>query len=166
MKVQQTSLKGVLLITPPTVFEDHRGVYVESYNAKQYREAGIDVEFVQDCMSVSHKYVLRGIHGDDHTTKLVSCPVGDIYLVVINNDTDSPQFGEHVPFRLSETNHLQVLVPPKHGVGHLVLTSMAAFAYKQSSTYDPASQWTIPWNTVPWPISNPILSERDRGLPA
>ena len=76
MEVKKTKQKGVLLITPPTVFEDFRGSYVETYNEALYREAGITVKFVQDDISVSSRNVLRGIHGDGETWKLISCLFG------------------------------------------------------------------------------------------
>jgi dTDP-4-dehydrorhamnose 3,5-epimerase len=166
-KVTKTKLDGVLLIEPPTIFHDFRGVYVETYNEKLYKEAGIDVKFAQDDISVSFKNVLRGIHGDDVTWKLVSCHYGEFYLVVVNWDEASTQFTEWESFTLSEKNRLQVLIPPKHGNGHLVLSDMTIFHYKQSTYYDRASQFTILWNdprlNIPWPVDNPILSKRDGG---
>ena len=166
-KVTKTKLDGVLLIEPPTIFQDFRGVYVETYNEKLYKEAGIDVKFAQDDISVSFKNVLRGIHGDDVTWKLVSCHYGEFYLVVVNWDETSTQFTEWEAFTLSDKNRLQVLIPPKHGNGHLVLSDMTIFHYKQSTYYDRARQFTILWNdprlNIPWLVDNPILSKRDGG---
>ena len=82
IEIQKTELKGVLLIQVGA-FEDHRGEYVETYNEKEYKQAGIDVHFVQDDYSVSMKNVLRGIHGDDESWKLIHCPFGRFYLVVL-----------------------------------------------------------------------------------
>lgn len=167
MEVSKTKLDGVLLIKPPTIFEDFRGTYVETYNEKLYKEAGIKVKFVQDDISVSSKNVLRGIHGDSETWKLVSCLYGEFYLVVVNWDDASPQFGKWDSFVLSDQNRLQVLVPPKSGNGHLVLSKLAIFHYKQSTYYNRARQFTIKWNdpklNIRWPIKNPILSKRDGG---
>ena len=167
MEVLKTKLDGVLLIKPPTIFEDFRGTYIETYNEKLYNEAGIKVEFVQDDISVSSKHVLRGIHGDQETWKLISCLYGRFYLVVVNWDETSPQFGQWESFVLSDQNRLQVLVPPKFGNGHLVLSDMAIFHYKQSAYYNRAGQFTILWNdprlNIWWPIKNPILSRRDEG---
>jgi dTDP-4-dehydrorhamnose 3,5-epimerase len=167
MEISKTKLDGVLLIKPPTVFEDFRGIYVETYNEKLYTEAGINVKFVQDDISVSRQNVLRGIHGDSETWKLISCLYGEFYLVVVNWDEASPQFGKWESFVLSDKNRLQVLVPPKFGNGHLVLSELAIFHYKQSAYYDRAAQFTILWNdpklNIQWPIKNPILSKRDRG---
>ena len=162
--VERTKLDGVLLIKPD-VFEDHRGQYVEIYNEDMYREYGIDVKFVQDDISVSSKHILRGIHGDATTWKLISCLCGKFYLMVVNCDKDSNNFGKWQPFVLSENNRYQVLVPPKYGNGHLVLSDRAIFHYKQSTYYNPKSQFTYLWNDPQfnfwWPVKNPILSQRD-----
>ena len=165
LHIEKTKLAGVLLITPPTVFEDFRGTYVETYNEEIYRAAGISVRLVQDDISVSSRHVLRGIHGDAETWKLVSCLHGKFYLVVINNDSDSPEFGQWEAFTLSEKNHLQVLIPPKFGNGHVVLSEQAIFHYKQSTYYNQAGQFTLKWNdpklNIWWPVKNPLVSKRD-----
>jgi len=164
--VETCKLPGVLRITPATVYEDFRGSYVETYNEKLYREAGIDVHFVQDDISYSSRNVLRGIHGDSKTYKLVTCPDGEFYLVAVNCDTDSDNFGQWVSFVLSEQNRHQILVPPKHGLAHLVTSNHAIFSYKQSTYYDRAGQFTYRFDDprfgIEWPISDPILSERDK----
>ena len=167
MEVSETKLHGVSLIKPHTIFEDFRGSYVELYNRSLYEAQGIDVEFVQDDISVSSRHVLRGIHGDNETWKLISCLQGRFYLVVVNWNEASPQYSEWDSFVLSEQNRLQVLVPPKFGNGHLVLSDQAIFHYKQSTYYDRASQFTILWNdpnlNIWWPVKAPILSQRDEG---
>ncbi|QQG45777.1 MAG: dTDP-4-dehydrorhamnose 3,5-epimerase family protein [Candidatus Sungiibacteriota bacterium] len=164
MKVSKTKLDGVLLIEPH-IFEDYRGFYVETYNEELYRKHGIDIHFVTDDISVSSHHVLRGIHGNSDTWKLVSCHYGRFYLVVLNCDPESPNLGQWVPFVLSDRNHHQVLIPPKHGNGHVVLSEVAIFHYKQSTYYDPKSQFTYCWNdprlNIWWPVKNPILSQRD-----
>ena len=166
MKIENTKLKNVMIITPPTNFEDFRGEYIEIYNKKLMKERGIDIEFIQDDISISRKNVLRGLHGDEKTWKLVSCLQGSFYLVVLNLDQDSPQYGEYVSFTLSDKNRKQVLIPPKHANGHLVLSNEAIFHYKQNTDYDRSSQFTINWSDpkfkIWWPIANPILSERDQ----
>ncbi|MGA2462870.1 MAG: dTDP-4-dehydrorhamnose 3,5-epimerase family protein [Thermodesulfobacteriota bacterium] len=167
MEINKTELDGVLLIKPPTIFEDFRGTYVEIYNETLYKEAGITVDFKQDDISVSSQYVLRGIHGDGETWKLVSCLHGKFYLVVINWDETSAQFKKWTSFVLSEANRLQVLIPPKFGNGHVVLSERAIFHYKQTSYYNRAGQFTLLWNdptlNIWWPIKNPIVSRRDEG---
>ncbi|MDA8140091.1 MAG: dTDP-4-dehydrorhamnose 3,5-epimerase family protein [Desulfobacteraceae bacterium] len=164
MIVEKTNLKEVLLIKPEA-FEDHRGQYVELYNDELYRKHGIGVTFVQDDISVSHRHVLRGIHGDGETWKLISCLHGSFYFVVVNCDTASPDFGQWQSFTLSESNRHQVLVPPKHGNAHLVISESAIFHYKQTTYYNPKGQFTYVWNdprlNIWWPIKTPILSRRD-----
>lgn len=168
LEVKTTSLKGVKLILPPTNFQDFRGSYVETYNKELYNEAGITEEFIQDDISTSSKHVLRGIHGDQDTAKLISCLYGAFYLIVVNQDKESEEFGKWESFTLSDTNRLQVLVPPKFGNGHLVLSDLAIFHYKQTTSYNRASQFTIRWDDPKfdfwWPVSTPILSRRDSGL--
>lgn len=167
LKVTKTRLDGVLLIEPPTVFHDFRGTYVETYNEKLYEEAGIDIKFVQDDISVSKKHVLRGIHGDDVTWKLVSCLYGEFYLVVVNWNKASPQFGQWESFTLSDKNRLQVLIPARFGNGHVVLSELAIFHYKQNTYYDRSGQFTLKWNdpklNIKWPVDSPLLSKRDSG---
>ena len=168
LEVKKTKLDGVLLIKPPTVFEDFRGTYVETYNEELYQQAGITVKLVQDDISTSSKHVLRGIHGDSETWKLVSCLHGKFYLVVLNHDKDSKQFGQWESFTLSDVNRLQVLIPPKFGNGHVVLSDTAIFHYKQNTYYNRAGQFTVVWNDPKfkmwWPVKNPIISQRDEGL--
>ncbi len=168
LDVQKTTLEGILVIKPLTMFEDFRGHYVESYNQDAYHRAGIKMDFVQDDFSVSSRHVLRGIHGDRKTTKLISCMLGSIYVVIVNCDEASPQFRKWESFTISENNRLQILAPPNFGVSHLVMSERAIFAYKQSTYYDRASQFTYRWDDpqfkIWWPIQSPILSQRDQGI--
>ena len=164
MEVTETKLGGVLLIKPD-VFEDHRGEYIETYNEEAYRKLGITVKFVQDDISMSTQHVLRGIHGDAETWKLISCLYGKFYLVVVNCDTESEQFGRWESFVLSDRNRHQVLVPPKYGNGHLIMSDRAIFHYKQNTYYNPRGQFTYRWDDprlkIWWPVKNPLLSPRD-----
>lgn len=166
-EVRDSQLSGVKLLTPATNFEDFRGSYVELYNRRLFQVAGLEQDFIQDDISTSSRHVLRGIHGDDKTWKLISCLHGSFYLVVVNNDATSDQYRQWQGFTLSDRNRIQVLVPPKFGNGHVVLTDTAIFHYKQTSDYDRESQFTIVWDdpqfAVWWPISSPILSRRDQG---
>lgn len=168
MKVEEAKLQGIKLITPPTNFEDFRGSYVEIYNDRLYRDAGITQDFIQDDISTSRQHVLRGIHGDATTWKLVTCLHGAFYLIVVNNDPESPQYKQWQSFTLSDRNRLQVLIPPKFGNGHLVLSETAIFHYKQTTEYNRSGQFTILWNDPRyqfwWPIKQPMLSTRDEGV--
>jgi dTDP-4-dehydrorhamnose 3,5-epimerase len=109
--------------------------------------------------------VLRGIHGDGVTWKLISCLHGKFYLVVLNFDRESRQFGQWEGFVLSDRNRLQVLVPPKFGNGHLVLSEAAIFHYKQSAYYNREGQFTCRWDdprfNIWWPTKQPLISQRD-----
>lgn len=162
---QDTKLKGVKLITPPTVHEDYRGDYVEIYNREIYQAAGILTDFKQDDYATNRKHVLRGLHGDFKTVKLVKCIYGCLYLVVIQADEQKSQYMEWEAFTLSSNNRHQVYVPSHYAIGYLVMSEVGIFHYKQSTSYGEAKQFTIKWNdpraNIRWPISQPILSERD-----
>ena len=166
--VEPTELEGVLKVRPPTVQEDFRGGYVELYNRELYRKAGIEIDFQEDDISFSSQNVLRGIHGDDLNWKLISCLHGRFYLAVVNRDPDSPQYNQWEGFTLSDTNRVQILIPPKHGNGHVVLSEKAIFHYKQSHGYARDRQFTLMWDDpevgIWWPVKDPILSRRDLGL--
>ena len=166
MKVTETELKGVLLITL-NPFEDFRGHFVELYREDTYART-LGIKFVEDDISVSRKGVLRGIHVDSEAWKLLTCLHGTIYLVIVNKDFDKWQ-----SFTLSDSS-TQILVPPKYGIAHLVLSHEAILHYKQSLAYDLSRQSTYRFDDprlgIFWPIRNPILSRRDDpqvlGLPA
>lgn len=162
----ESPLTGVTVLEPITNFEDFRGSYVELYNKPVFHRAGLTQDFVQDDISTSSRHVLRGIHGDSKTWKLVSCLFGSFYLVVANNDPTSTEYRQSHGFTLSDRNRMQVLIPPNFGNGHVVLSETAIFHYKQTSEYDRASQFTIAWNDpdfdIWWPIDSPILSRRDQ----
>ncbi len=149
----------------PDVSEDFRGEYVETYNEKFYLENGIPVHFVQDDISISSRGVLRGIHGDAETYKLISCMQGRFYFVVVNCDEQSSNFGQWESFVLTDKSRRQVLVPPKFGNGHLALSDKIIFHYKQSAYYNPKGQFSYRYDDpkfkIWWPIKNPIVSQRD-----
>jgi dTDP-4-dehydrorhamnose 3,5-epimerase len=163
MRIFDTALDGVKLIQPE-IFEDFRGTNFESYN-KKYYDVALNIDFVVDSISTSRRHTLRGIHGDNKTTKLVSCLYGTIHMLIINRDPDSSQYNQWFTTTLSDRNKYQLLIPPKFGNGHLVMSDEAVFSYKLSEYYDRASQFTIKWNDPMhgffWPIKHPILSERD-----
>lgn len=165
--IHRSLLEGVLQIYPPTDFTDVRGRYLELYNEAIYKNFGIEVNFIQDDVSISKKNVLRGIHGDTSTWKLVTCVYGSIHLIVVNNDNTSQEYRKWQSFRIDEKNRFQILIPPKFGNGHYVLSDYAVFHYKQSTYYKPEEQFTISWNDssfkFDWPSTNPILSPRDQG---
>ncbi|MEK7464442.1 MAG: dTDP-4-dehydrorhamnose 3,5-epimerase family protein [Patescibacteria group bacterium] len=164
IKAEKTTLDGVLLLKPD-VHEDFRGKYVSPYNKVDFQKLGIPVEFVTQDYSISKKGVLRGLHADSDNWKLISCHQGEFYFVVVNCDETSKEFGKWESFTLSGENHLQVLVPPRFGNGHLALSDNIVFHYLQSNYYDPKRQssyrYDDPRFNIEWPIKNPILSPRD-----
>lgn len=167
MNITRTKFEKCLLIKPET-FYDFRGNYTESYHKRWYEEVfkkyGINIEFIQDDFSFSYKNVLRGIHGDEKTWKLVSCPFGQIYYVVTCCDKESQQFGQWEAFTLDGANRHQVLVPPKHGASFLAITD-CLFHYKQTTYYEETKQFTYKYNdprfNIFFPGQNFILSKRD-----
>lgn len=167
MEFIKTKLEGVVLIKPDT-FEDFRGTYTETYNRDLYGKNGVPQDFVVDDYSTSSKHVLRGLHGDNKTWKLIDCMHGKFYFVVLNVIEKSSQYGEWESFTISDSNHWQVLVPPGFANGHLALTDKIIFHYKQSEYYDPDAQFTHKWNdpkfNIWWPVKDPITSKRDEGF--
>ena len=165
MKIFKTKLKGVYLIKNK-VFKDFRGKYFEIYNKEIFLKKKNKVKFIQDDISMSKKNVLRGIHGDKKTWKLITCIEGKFKLLVVNNDEKSNEFKKWEMFTLSEDNNHQVLVPPKCGNAHLVLSKRAIFHYKQNTMYNRKSQFTIKWNDPQYGLSGlklkKIISKRDR----
>lgn len=165
-KIKNTSLKGVYLIELES-FNDNRGKYVETFNSNDFLSYFSKIKFVQDDISVSKKNVLRGLHGDSKTWKLVSCLFGSFQLAIVNFDPKSPQFLKSYTVILSDKKNQQVLIPPLFANGHLVLSNNAIFHYKQSTLYEGADkQFTIKWNdpkiNLKWRCNKPILSQRDR----
>lgn len=169
IKVFKTSLPGVLKIQRKPLFEDHRGIFAEIYRKAEYFAAGITNEFIEQDIAFSRQNVLRGLHGDSTTWKLVSCLYGELYLAVLNYDTTSPFFGKWEGFTLTPRNCIQILIPPMHANGHLIKSEWAMFHYNLSDNYtDGKNQFTVMWNdprfNVVWPLdSAPILSDRDKG---
>ena len=162
--MKETSLQGVKKIQIDS-FEDFRGSYTEIYNKEFFNEKNIKIEFIQDDISVSKKNVLRGLHGDQKTWKLISCLYGEFQLIVVNNGQNSLEYKKWESFVLSSDNKAQILIPPKFGNGHLVLSDSCIFHYKQNTQYNRDGQFTIKWNdpsfNFKWMNNSPILSERD-----
>lgn len=172
MKIRQTALEGVVLLEPEPVIsgtgevsEDMRGFFVETYNEEKYRAAGIGVKFVEDDMSVSKKGVLRGMHGDDRTWKLITCAQGTVFFVAVYGKEGSPNFGKWQAFELSDANRLRILVPPYYASGYAVLSDRAIVNYKQSELFRLGGQFSYKWNdprfNIAWPQGTWIMSARD-----
>ncbi len=169
MKVSESSKIRDLRTIQPGVFHDFRGEYVETFSARAYRwtdAAGKPVEFVEDDVSVSRQHVLRGLHGDAETWKLIQCLLGEIHLVVVDMRKDSPSYLAWEAFTVNDRNRLQVLIPAGCANGHLCLSERCIFSYKQSAYYDGADkQFTVRWDDpalrIWWPVREPLLSQRD-----
>ncbi len=170
MKASQTELEGVLLIEP-TVHIDSRGRFFESYEKEKYSALGIRDDFVQDNQSLSNKNVLRGLHYrvDPEQAKLVRVVKGEVFDVVVDIRKGSPTFGKWQGFILSDTNCLQLYVPVGFAHGFCVLSDNAEFLYKVSQYYSAEKEKGIIWNDpdigIDWPVSDPILSDKDKQNP-
>lgn len=164
MRVSDTDLKGVSIVIPE-VYEDYRGSFIETYNEEEYKKHGISAVFVQDDLSISDRNVLRGLHGDHETYKLVSCVYGKVYLVVVNCDEKTDEYLKWQSFILSGENRKQVYIPPNFANGYYVLSDKAIFSYKQSTNFIHGTQFSYKWNDpkldIWWPCKTPILSKRD-----
>jgi len=170
MRVTPTDLPNVLVIEP-TVHRDGRGFFVETYHADRYRQHGIVGPFVQDNHSRSMADTLRGLHlqRQHPQGKLIRVIEGEVFDVAVDVRRGSPTFGRWVSVTLSAENFRQVYVPPGFAHGFCVLSPVAQVEYKCTELYDPASEIGIAWNdpaiAIVWPVSQPLLSDRDRHHP-
>ena len=170
MNVVETEIAGVHVIEPK-VFGDHRGFFLETYHRKRYREAGITADFVQDNHSRSRRGILRGLHYQRRHPqgKLVWCILGAIYDVAVDLRPGSTTFGKWVGVHLSSENKKQIWIPPGFAHGFGVTSEHAEVIYKCTDLYDPADEGGIIWNdptlAIDWPITDPILSDKDAALP-
>ena len=167
MKVEETKLDGVLLLTPE-VFGDERGFFMETYNQQKAQELGLPIKFVQDNHSKSSKGVLRGLHyqNPQWQGKLVRVIQGEIFDVAVDIRQKSPSFGEWVGVYLNEENKQQLYVPEGFAHGFVVTSETAEVIYKCTSLYAPEQEGSILWNDpeigIEWPIEVPQLSEKDK----
>jgi dTDP-4-dehydrorhamnose 3,5-epimerase len=187
MNIEGTKFENVIVFKPE-IFTDFRGKYVETFNRFDFncilQNNGISIiEFVQDDVSYSKFGVLRGLHGDQETWKLVSCLRGKFALVIVDCKKKSATYKQWQKFILSAEDNHQVLIPPGFANGHLCLSSECIFHYKQSTYYQgQKSQFIVAWNdpdiAIDWEIEErysipaidegylslskiPVLSKRD-----
>jgi dTDP-4-dehydrorhamnose 3,5-epimerase len=168
MKAIPTKLDGVFILEPK-VFGDTRGFFMESYNAKNTREAlGITEDFVQDNHSRSTKDVLRGLHYQmvRPQGKLVRVVKGRVFDVAVDMRKSSPTFGQWAGCELTEDNHRQFWIPAGFAHGFVVLSDSADFLYKTTDYYAPEHERCLIWNDptvgIEWPIDyEPSLSAKD-----
>jgi dTDP-4-dehydrorhamnose 3,5-epimerase len=174
MQFDPTALAGVYLLTP-RVFGDERGFFLESWNAATFREADLDLNFVQDNHSRSAQGILRGLHYQTRHTqgKLVRVTSGRVYDVVVDLRRDSPTLGQSYGVVLDAVDHRMLWIPPGFAHGFYVMSEFADFQYKCTDRYDPDSEISIAWNdpdlAIEWPLIDgkaPALSAKDaKGIP-
>ncbi len=166
MQIETTPIQDVLLIAPP-VYEDSRGFFQEVYHEDRYADAGLEVDFVQDNFSRSHRGVLRGLHFQTQKPqgKLIQVLRGTLLDVVVDIRHDSPTFGKWHSWELSEYNHHQLWVPPGLAHGFLAIDDVCDLLYKCTELYQADDQHTLAWDDetvgIEWPTRNPILSGKD-----
>lgn len=169
----KTEIDGVFIIEP-TVFGDDRGYFMETYQYNDFKEAGIDVTFVQDNQSKSKKGVLRGLHFQKQfpQSKLVRVISGEVYDVAVDLRPGSKTYGKYVGVVLSAENKRQFFIPKGFAHGFLVLSDEAEFVYKVDDFYHPNDEGGLMWNdpeiNIAWPITADdviILSEKDKVNP-
>jgi dTDP-4-dehydrorhamnose 3,5-epimerase len=172
MKVERLAIPAVLLITPPR-FADSRGFFSEAYNKARFAAAGLDVDFIQDNQSRSHKGVVRGLHcqiGANTQGKLVRVLRGSIWDVAVDIRTGSPSYGQHVAAVLSADNGAQLWVPGGFLHGFMALEDDTDVLYKVNAPYEKAAERGVIWNdpglALPWPeVTAAIVSDKDLELP-
>ncbi len=170
MKIVPTTLRGALIIEPQ-VFGDARGFFYESYNKAAFEQAGIGAEFIQSNVSRSARGVLRGLHYQwpNPQGKLVSVLEGEVYDVAVDVRRGSPTFGKSAAVMLTACNHRHFWIPPGFAHGFCVVSDFATFTYQCTALYDHAADAGIRWNDaalgIDWPVSDPLLSDKDRETP-
>jgi len=166
-----TDIPGMLLVRPRPVSDD-RGWFMRTFSAGEYAAMGIEqAAIVQENQSRSHHGVLRGLHSraELREAKLIRVPRGEIFDVVVDLRPGSPTFLQWRGYVLNDADHLQVLVPAGCLHGFQTLSDVADVCYKVDAPYAPDLDVTVAWNDpdigIEWPLSNPVVSERDRTAP-
>ncbi|MBQ6510579.1 dTDP-4-dehydrorhamnose 3,5-epimerase [Candidatus Saccharibacteria bacterium] len=169
---EKTDIDGVYIIEP-TLFGDERGYFMETYNKTDFKEAGLDYDFVQDNQSSSKKGVLRGLHFQKTypQAKLVRVLKGEVFDVAVDLRKNSPTYGKWVGALLSEENHKQLMIPRGFAHGFVVVSDHAEFAYKCDDFYHPEDEGGIIYNdpaiSIEWPdVGELTLSEKDKKHPS
>lgn len=169
----ETGIEGLYVIEP-TVFEDNRGFFMETYSKRDFDELGLTYEFVQDNHSKSTKGVLRGLHFQKEfpQAKLVRVIKGEVYDVAVDLRKNSKTYGKYFGVLLSEENKKQFMIPRGFAHGFLVISEEAEFVYKCDDFYHPGDEGGLIWNDenigIEWPldkaggIENIIQSEKDK----
>ena len=171
-KFIETSIKGVYVIEPKK-YGDNRGYFMETYKEKDFKDAGLDYNFVQDNQSKSKKGVLRGLHFQKTypQTKLVRCIEGEVFDVCVDLRKGSPTYGKWEGVVLSAEKGNQFMIPRGFAHGFVVLSDSATFCYKCDELYHPEDEGGIMYNDpdvgIDWPYKEePLLSEKDKKHPS
>ena len=173
MNIETTPIQDLVIINP-TVFEDERGYFMESYNQQKLEESGVQINFVQDNQSFSKKGTLRGLHYQNQPfaqTKLVRVLQGEIIDVAVDIRKNSPTYGQHFAIKLSAENKKQLLIPQGFAHGFSVVSETAVVLYKCDQFYNKASEGGIrfddPALNIDWGIDlkTAIVSDKDIELP-
>jgi dTDP-4-dehydrorhamnose 3,5-epimerase len=171
-KLSKTPLDGLAVIDVD-YFKDERGFFMESWHKRDFAEAGLSFDFVQDNHSRSSQGVLRGLHYQDMRApmaKLVRCTVGRAFDVAVDLRVNSTTFGQWFGIELTAENKKQLLVPIGFAHGFLTLSDVCEIQYKTSEYYRPQTEGGISWNdpdiAITWPLTNPTLSKRDQNQPS
>lgn len=168
--VEKSKTFDEIIIIKPSIFRDLRGNIFTSYNDEIYQSELLPqkLNFIHDKFATSKKNVLRGLHGDTKTWKLVSCAYGEIFEVVVDMRPESSTYLKWEGFLLNAEEYQQVLIPPRFVNGYFVNSENALFHYKLAYVgkyIDANEQCTVAWNDerlkIDWPTNNPILQERD-----
>ncbi|HVT06545.1 MAG TPA: dTDP-4-dehydrorhamnose 3,5-epimerase [Polyangia bacterium] len=170
MNVVAAPLAGVLVLEP-TVYQDARGFFMETYQASRYGALGIDAAFVQDNLSRSVRGTVRGLHYQQpHPQgKLVQTVRGAVFDVVVDIRRRSPTFQQWFSVELSDENRRQLWIPPGYAHGFCAMSEVADVIYKCTTPYVPEANHAILWNDpdigIAWPVREPILSPKDLAAP-
>lgn len=158
-------------IIEPQVFGDSRGAFYETWNKVRWAQHGLDLDFVQSNVSMSERGVLRGLHYQWPRAqgKLVSVLDGEVYDVAVDIRRGSPTFGQSAAVVLSATNKRLFWIPEGFAHGFVVLSERAVFHYLCTAAYSREDDAGIRWNdsrlAIDWPVSEPLLSDKDAALP-
>jgi len=169
-KVERSRVIDEILIIKPSVSRDLRGDIFTTYLKDTYSQlVPHDIEFMHDKFATSKRNVLRGLHGDNKTWKLITCVYGEIFQVIVDNRPKSKTYLQYDSLIIDGKNKIQILMPPNFVNGYYVLSEKAVFHYKLAYSgeyYDVGKQVVLKWNDprigIKWPTTDPILQDRDK----
>lgn len=167
-KLKPCKINGCYEIQPK-VIEDIRGRFVKIFHSEEFAKLGLQTSFVEEFFTVSHKNVIRGMHFQlppmSHV-KMVHCQQGEALDVVVDLRVGSPTYGRFELFELSSSKANGIYIPEGLAHGFCALSERAVVVYRVSSVYSPEHDTGVRWDSmsIPWPVKNPILSDRDKSF--